>query len=148
MIHREYWDIHPEWADFVRDYWVEGGRVQQVKDDPRVIPFKCRAKEAFDGLNISYSHIKTWVNCQVPKNGEGYDIGYPHQHYPLKGTTLVHYLYPGNVPAPLDIFEDGKVVETVYPEVGLTVFMPNSLWHGVRLNNGTDNRLCMIASAV
>ena len=33
MIHREYWDIHPEWADFVRDYWVEGGRVQQVKDE-------------------------------------------------------------------------------------------------------------------
>lgn len=147
-IHKEYWEFKPEWVDYVKRKWKGLGRVEQVKDDPEIYPFRDRARQAFEAQGITVNQIKTWVNCQVPKSGEGYDDGYPHIHYPLNGTTLVHYLYPGNKPAPLDIFIDNEVVETVYPEPGLTVFMPNDLCHGVRKNNGTDNRLCMIATAL
>ena len=147
MIHKEHWTFRPEWLDYVERTWFEGGRVQQVKiDTPESDAFKERAARAFTEQNIPFKHVKTYISIQIPKKGEGYDIGYPHIHYPLDATTLVHYLEPGDVPAPLDIFEEKEVIETIYPERGLTVFMPNNLWHGVRLNNGTTNRIQLIAT--
>lgn len=149
MIHREYWDFRPDWLDYVRRVWKGQGRVESVRDDtPERLAFEERARQAFESLEIPFTLIKTWVNVQVPKEGEGYDDGYPHTHEPKHATTLVHYLYPGNDPAPLDIFDGDTVVETIYPEAGLTVFMPNDLLHGVRKNQGTDNRIAMIATAL
>ncbi len=149
MIHKEYWDFRPGWLDYVKKTWVEGGRVQQVKiDTDESEEFKARAAQAFAGQGLSFKHIKAYISIQVPKSGAGYDVGYPHVHYPLDATTLVHYLEPGDIPAPLDIFEDEEVIETIYPEQGLTVFMPNNLKHGVRLNQGTTNRIQLIATAL
>ena len=110
--------------------------------------FKERATQAFIDNNIPVKKVKTWVSIQVPKEGEGYDIGYPHIHYPLNATTLVHYLQPGDNPAPLHIIVDDEVVEEVLPEQGLTVFMPNNLMHGVLKNNGTQDRIQLIATAL
>lgn len=149
MIHKENWGFNPDWLDYVKANWVDGGRVQQIKIQTDIsLSFRERAKKAFDDMNIPTKQIKTWISIQVPKQGEGYDVGYPHIHYPLDGTTLVHYLQPGDVPAPLDIFEDDEVIETIYPEQGMTVFMPNNLRHGVRLNKGKTNRIQMIATAL
>lgn len=147
-VRREYWDFDPSWADLVCELWTGAGRVQQIKDDARIEPFRLRAKKAFKDQGIEFSSVKTYINCQVPKIETGYDDGYPHIHYPLDATTLVHYLDPGDDPAPLHILIDGRVVEVIFPERGLTVFMPNDLWHGVLKNNGTTNRLAMIATAL
>ena len=147
MIDKEYWTYHPEWKDYVLSKWEGRGRVEQVKDDS-IKPFRDRAYKAFLDRGFPIKNIKTWINVMIPKTGDGYDEGYPHIHYPLTGLTLVHYLYPGNNPAPLDIFDGEEVIETIYPEPGLTVFMPNDLWHGVRKNTGTDKRICMIATAL
>jgi hypothetical protein len=149
MIDKETWGFTPEWLDYVNSVWVEGGRVQQIKNGSKEsIEFRERAERAFSEKGILFKHVKTWVSIQVPKEGEGYDVGYPHIHYPLTGTTLVHYLEPGDNPAPLHIIVDDEVVEEVIPEAGLTVFMPNNLWHGVLKNNGTRNRVQMIATAL
>ena len=149
MIDKEHWEYNQHWLDYVNRTWIEGGRVQQIKEDSKESDeFRERAEKAFSQRNIPFKYVKTWISIQVPKKGEGYDIGYPHIHYPLTGTTLVHYLEPGDNPAPLHIIVDDKVVEEVYPEAGLTVFMPNDLRHGVLKNNGTTNRVQMIATAL
>jgi len=149
VIDREYWEFHPEWRDYVLSKWEGRGRVEQVKDDS-IAPFRERAKRAFLERNFPLRQIKTWINVMVPKGGDGYDEGYPHVHYPLTGLTLVHYLDTGDKPAPLHILESesGPVSEIIYPENGLTVFMPNDLWHGVLINNGTTKRVAMIATAL
>lgn len=100
------------------------------------------AREAFAG-KIGFRHVKTWVSIQRPEDGDGYTKGYPHVHYPLDAMTLVHYLQPGDNPAPLIIGE-----HRVIPEQGLTVFMMNSVEHGVLKNNGTTDRIQLIATAV
>jgi len=149
LIYREIWPHREEWLDFVKRTWVDGGRVQQVKNQiDECLDFKNKAKSSYDSLGIDYKEIKTWVSVQVPKNGKGYDVGYPHIHYPLHGLTLVHYLDPGDKPAQLHIIKNDEVVEEIYPEKGLTVFMPNCLWHGVLKNNGTRDRVQMIATAI
>ena len=112
------------------------------------------ATKAFQGKSIPARFVKTYISIQVPKDEapfafkDGYDDHYPHTHAPSDATTLIHYLQPGDKPAPLDVFEDGEVIETIYPEQGLTVFMPNNVWHGVRLNRGTTNRVQFIATAL
>jgi len=149
MIHKEQWGFNPEWLDYVKRTWVDGGRVQMIQEESKEAnAFKERATQAFIDNNIPVKKVKTWVSIQVPKEGEGYDIGYPHIHYPLNATTLVHYLQPGDNPAPLHIIVDDEVVEEVYPEQGLTVFMPNNLMHGVLKNNGTQDRIQLIATAL
>ena len=122
--------------------------MQQSGDDPSLRAFAEKASASFTRLNVPFSHIKTWVSVQVPVDGDGYDEGYPHFHYPLNGTTLVHYLDPGDKPAPLHIFEGDDVIEEIFPVRGLTVFMPNDLKHGVLKNHGTTDRIQMIATAL
>lgn len=149
MIHKEYWPCRYEWYDYVNRVWAGSGRVEQRKEDsPERLQFERRAREAFESLNFPVKTIKTWVSVQVPSQGDGYCDEYPHVHYPLDGMTLVHYLSPGNRPAPLHIIVDGEVVEEIFPEPGLTVFMPNDLEHGVLHNRGTTNRVQMIATAL
>lgn len=149
MIHKEQWGFNPEWLEYVKRTWIDGGRVQMIQDETdESLAFKERSKKAFIDNNIPVKKVKTWVSIQVPKQGEGYDVNYPHIHYPLDATTLVHYLQPGDNPAPLHIIIDDEIVEEVYPEQGLTVFMPNNLMHGVLKNNGTQDRIQLIATAL
>jgi len=151
MLDKEYWEFHPEWLEYVKRTWEGRGRVEQIKvqtEESRA--FRERSKRAFTNRGIPCKHVKTYLSTQVPVEGEGYDEQYPHIHYPLNATTLIHYLQPGDVPAPLDVLESetGVVIETIYPEQGLTVFMPHKIWHGARKNHGTQNRIQLIATAL
>jgi hypothetical protein len=153
MIHKEYWGFNPDWLDYVKRSWIPDlqgdGRVQQIKYDSKESQeFKERAAVAFSNYGLTFRTVKTYLSIQIPKQGAGYDDGYPHIHYPLNATTLVHYLQPGDVPAPLHIFDDEKVIEEFYPEKGWTVFMANDLKHGVLKNNGTIDRIQLIATAL
>lgn len=149
MIHKEEWTYNQEWLDYVNETWSGAGRVQLVSDDSKArLSFQARAEKAFLSQGVSLKAVKTWISIQEPEEGEGYAAGFPHVHHPLAATTLVHYLDPGDIPAPLDIFNGETVVETIYPEQGLTVFMPNRVRHGVRKNSGKLNRVQMIATAL
>jgi hypothetical protein len=149
MLDREYWEFRQDWLEYVRRVWQGRGRVEEIRDElPERLSFQARARKAFEARNIPCGQVKTWVNVQVPVDTDGYAPGYPHTHEPKNAMTLVHYLYPGDKPAPLDVFQGETVIETIYPEVGLTVFMPNSLLHGVRNNRGKENRIAMIATAL
>ena len=150
MIDKETWEFNQDWLDFVNASWLpDTGRVQQIKEHNELTTaFMEKARESFKSKGLNHRIIKVWISIQEPNEGDGYEEGYPHIHYPLNGNTLVHYLDPGDKPAPLHILVDGEVVEEVYPESGLTVFMPNDLWHGVLKNNGTKNRVQMIATGL
>ena len=145
----ERWEFRQEWLDYVKRSWQAVGRVELVSDDsPERVAFRDQAHQAFTRQGIPVGFVKTYLSVQEPEEGQGYAAQYPHIHHPLDATTLIHYLQPGDKPAPLDVFEDGKVVETIYPEPGLTVFMPHTTWHGARKNNGTTNRIQLIATAL
>ncbi len=149
MLDRERWEYRPEWLDYVKRVWEGKGRVELKHDDsPERLAFMEKSREAFLSRGIPARTVKTYVSCQVPNIGEGYDEQYPHTHHPAYAVTLVHYLQPGDKPAPLDIFDGDKIIETIYPEQGLTVFIPNSTLHGVRKNQGTENRIQLIATAL
>lgn len=157
-IFREYWEFNQSWLDYVNENWIpELGRVQKQNNrspEPTIKDFIERATIAFKGRDIPTRVVKAYISIQIPKESadfsiqDGYDDQYPHVHGQSNATTLIHYLQPGDKPAPLDIFENGEVIETIYPERGLTVFVPNDVWHGVRLNQGTTNRIQLIATAV
>ena len=153
MIEREQWGQHPAWLAWVREVWIPGlGRVQQQKaaaaEHPACIAFARRAEQAFRSRSIPLETLKTYVSVQEPEDRDGYAEGYPHVHYPLDGTSLVHYLDPGDERTPLHIFEGDSVVEVIEPEEGLTVFMPHSLRHGVPCNRGQRDRVQLIATAL
>ena len=151
MLDKEYWDYHPEWLEYVKRTWEGRGRVEQIKvQTEESLAFRDRAKRAFKERRVIFSHVKTYLSTQVPEKGEGYAELYPHIHYPLTATTLIHYLQPGDIPAPLDVLESetGAVIETIFPEKGLTVFMPHTTWHGARKNHGIENRIQLIATAL
>lgn len=155
-LYREYWEFNQSWLDYINEKWIPAlDRVQKDKtNSPIITEFRDRSRQAFEDRGIPARVVWTYISIQIPKDSapksfkDGYDNQYPHTHAPTDATTLVHYLQPGDKPAPLDIFEDGEVVETIYPERGLTVFMPNSVSHGVRLNRGTTNRIQLIATAI
>lgn len=153
MIEREQWEFRPEWLEWVREVWLGGrGRVQQQYPDnphPCRAEFALRAAVAFGDRGIPAREIKTWVSVQQPESGSDYADGYPHVHYPLDGVTLVHYLQASDRAAQLEILDDDDVVvEVVNPERGMTVFMPNSLRHGVRRHHGSSDRIQLIATAL
>lgn len=145
----EWWDFNPAWLEYVVSSHAGTGRVELVSDDSEArLAFKEAATQAFIRNGFTPKQVKTYLSIQCPEEGSGYAEGFPHIHYPLDGVTLIHYLQPGDNPAPLDIFEDGNVIETIYPEAGKTVFMPHMTRHGVRKNNGTTNRVQFIASGL
>jgi hypothetical protein len=153
---REYWEFSQSWLDYVTDTWIpDYSRVQKDKTNSLIATeFKERATKAFKDRGIPTRLVKMYISIQIPKESavsavkDGYDDLYPHTHGQSDATTLIHYLQPGDKPAPLDIFDGDDIVETIYPEKGLTVFVPNDVWHGVRLNKGTTNRIQMIATAL
>lgn len=146
-IRREMWEPL-DLLGYVERVWKGIGRVEIVNDDsPERARFMARATQAFIEAGFPIARLRTWVNVQVPNPGPGYDPGYPHVHQDNRALTLVHYIDPADVPAPLDILDGDTVVETVTPEPNLTVFIPNGIWHAVRRNNGTRNRVAMIATA-
>lgn len=146
---KEQWGYDPAWLEYVKQAWSGTGRVELVKDDSSCrLEFLEAAEKAFTRNKIPYSYVKTYLSIQVPAEGEGYDEGFPHIHYPLHGTTLIHYLQPGDIPSPLHIFDGDEVVEEIFPEPGLTVFVPHNIYHGVPKNKGTTDRIQLIASAV
>lgn len=147
MIIREYWEPLGL-LEYVERTWRGDGRVEKVDDDsPERKRFMERAWRAFVDAGFPIARLRTWVNVQIPRAGDGYDPGYPHVHQNDAALTLVHYIDPGDAPAPLDILDGERVVETIHPEANLTVFIPNGVWHAVRKNNGTRNRVAMIATA-
>jgi hypothetical protein len=147
MIRREFWEPL-DLLEYVLRVWKGHGRVENVKDDsPELERFRARAHQAFVEGGFPVATIRTWVNLQIPREGDGYDPGYPHLHQINTALTLIHYIDPGDVPAPLDIFDGETVVETIYPQANMTVFVPNGVLHGVRKNNGSRNRVAMIATA-
>lgn len=148
-IFKEYWTLQPEWLEYVKATWNGSGRVQKDYTDAlEITQFRERASQGFKDQGVSFKHVKSYISIQLPGSGVGYDDHYPHTHAPSTATTLIHYLQPGDVPAPLDIFEGEEVIETIYPEPGLTVYVPNSTMHGVRINQGTTPRIQMIATAL
>lgn len=133
---------------YVERVWHGVSGVQRVEDEsPERKRFIDRAWQAFEEAGFPIRRLRTWINVQVPLVGQGYDPGYPHVHQRDDALTLVHYIDPGDVPALLDILDGGRVTETVTPEANLTVFIPNGIWHAVHKNNGTRNRVGMIATA-
>ena len=149
MLHKEYWQFKQSWLDYVIRSWQGLGRVEEINQDTtESLEFRERAGIAFKAQGIEFNRVKAYLSTQIPKQGDGYDDQYPHVHAPDYATTIVHYLQPGDVPAPLDVFLDGKVIESITPEQGLTVFIPNNVWHGVRKNQGTTNRIQLIATAL
>jgi hypothetical protein len=147
LIRREFWEPLDLLA-YVTRVWRGDGRVERVEDDsPERRRFADRAHRAFVEAQFPVARIRTWVNVQIPREGEGYDPGYPHVHQDARALTLVHYIDPGDTPAPLDIFHADQSIETLYPEENMTVFIPNGVLHGVRKNSGTRNRIAMIATA-
>ena len=148
-MHREHWHFREQWLEYVLKSWDGVDRVKLVDDpSPARLTFRDRAERAFRDAGVPVRFVKTYVSVQVPESGDGYAKDYPHVHYPQDATTLVHYLQPGDVPAELDIFEGGEVVDTITPERGLTVFIPHTVRHGVRKNHGTTNRVQFIATAL
>ena len=145
----ENWEYRPDWLAYIVGSHQGAGRVELIhnKDLIRSEFEKC-AKEAFIRNGFPARKVKTYLSIQTPEEGEGYAEQYPHIHYPLDGMTLVHYLQPGDQPAALDIFKKDQIVETIYPAKGLTVFLPHDVWHGVRKNNGTTDRIQFIATGL
>ena len=101
--------------------------------------------QAFDELGVSFVRLRTWLNLQPPETGSGYSPGYPHVHHDTSATTIVLYLSAD--PSPLDILEDGEVVETIKPELGDMVCIPNGVWHAVHRNLSNENRVAAIVTA-
>lgn len=147
MLRREYWEPLGL-LDYVERTWKNTGRVERVEDDsPERLRFVERSWQAFVDAGFPIARLRTWVNLQIPREGPGYDPGYPHVHQDDRALTLVHYIDPGDVDAPLDILDGDTVIETIVPEPNMTVFIPNGVWHAVHKNNGTRPRVAMIATA-
>lgn len=135
--------------EYVLRTWKGLGRVEQINSDdsPEHLRFVERCWQSFRDADFPITRLRTWVNVMPPTTATGYDQGYPHVHQHNQALTLVHYIDPGDLPAPLDILDDGKIVETIIPTPNLTVFIPNGIWHAVHRNNGTRSRVAMIATA-
>lgn len=130
-------------------HWTGPGIVQKEgRDDPERRLLVRAATEAFRRNGVRVGRVRTWLNIQKPDYSEGaYPDIYPHVHADTDGTTLVVYLDPGDVPAPLEILVDGEIVDTIYPESGRGVIIPNGVWHAVHKNRGTRDRVAAIVTA-
>jgi hypothetical protein len=146
MLHREHWGPPPQsWIDYAVKNRVETGGIL-TKMTGKFPEFENVAKAALLRQGFPVKTLTSWINTHQPTAGVGYEKGYPHAHKNNDGLVLIHYLLPGDVPAPLDVFEreGGPIEESIYPEPGLTLYMPDGVWHGARKNNGTTNRVCFV----
>lgn len=107
--------------------------------------FEDRAKEALRNVGFPVRNITAWINTHWPTREVGYESGYPHSHKNNDGLVLIHYLLAGDKPAPLDVFDgSGALEERIYPEPGLTLYMPDGVSHAAHRNNGTTPRVCFV----
>lgn len=93
------------------------------------------------------NRLRTWWNLQQPDAtpGEYPDI-YPHRHAISPGVTCILYLDPGDATSALEVLTDDlEVADTIVPEAGLAVIIPNGVWHRVYKNRGTRDRIALIA---
>lgn len=145
----EDWGFKPEWLEYVISNHQGRGRVELVNDGSTCrLDFLEKARDGFLRNGFTVKQMKTYVSVQKPSELEGYAEGYPHIHYPTDGVTLIHYLQPGDVPAPLHVFIGNEVVEEIVPVAGKTVYMPHNVKHGVMQNKGTIDRVQFIATAL
>lgn len=136
--------------EWILAHWQPGiGRVQETKEySAERQLFLDLAAQAFRAQGVPVARIRTWFNVQIPDHSPGlYDVGYPHVHADTEAVTLVYYLDPGDDAAPLDVLEGEEVVETIAPEAGKIVFIPNGVWHAVHKNRGERDRIALIATA-
>lgn len=145
----ENWGEPPQsWLDYARDNWTGKDRLEKTTGrDPIRMEFVARATQAFAEHGIPVKRIRTWINVEVPQKGEGWSDGYPHTHKNADGVMLIHYIEPGDKPSPLGVVTDEGVTK-IYPEAGLTAFMPDGISHGAFKNNGTTNRVALMALAL
>ncbi|HEY9817061.1 MAG TPA: hypothetical protein V6D20_14860, partial [Candidatus Obscuribacterales bacterium] len=79
MVKKQHWGFNPDWLEYVKQTWKGNGRVEQIKEEtPESLAFKDRAAQAFTERGIPFKKIKTWISIQVPVEGKGYDVDYPH----------------------------------------------------------------------
>jgi hypothetical protein len=148
MIEVENWGEPPqEWVDFANRSPVRENESRLRVITGQLLSFESRVMQALTERGLSVRRIRTWINTQIPREGKGYDPGYPHVHNNGDATTVIHYILPGDVPAPLDVFDGDEIIQTIYPEPGLTVYMPDGIKHGAHRNNGTTNRTCLMVMA-
>lgn len=142
---REHWGPPPQhWIDFAVDNRVETGGILS-RMTGKFPEFEAAAREGLKRQGFPVKTVTMWINTHQPKKEVGYEKGYPHAHNNNDGLVLIHYLVPGDVPAPLDVLnDDGSLAEQIFPEPGLTVYMPDHVKHGARINNGTTNRIAFI----
>lgn len=146
MLGREKWGPPPEsWVRYATENAVDNGGIL-TKMTGKFPEFEDVAKAALRRQGFPVKNITSWINTHRPTKEVGYEKGYPHAHKNNDGLVLIHYLLAGDVPAPLDVLdgEDGPIVESIYPDPGLTLYMPDGVWHGARKNNGTTNRVCFV----
>jgi hypothetical protein len=145
MLYQEQWGPPPQsWIDYAVRSRVETGGIL-TKMTGKFPDFEDRAKEALRARGFPVRSITAWINTHQPTKEVGYEKGYPHTHKNNDGLVLIHYLQPGDVPAPLDVLDErGELVERIVPEPGLTVYMPDGVSHAAWKNNGTTNRVCFV----
>ena len=144
MIVREHWGPPPEeWIRYAVEKREDTGGIL-TRMTGKFPSFEDRAREALKRQGFPVKALTSWINTHLPTTEVGYERGYPHTHKNNDGLVLIHYLLPGDKPAPLDVFEGDEIVETIYPEPGLTLYMPDGVKHGARKNNGTTNRVCFV----
>jgi hypothetical protein len=140
---KEEWGANPDLLDYVKSSH-KGWRVIAVEDDnPHRIAFKERAEQWFDELGVVRRSVVTFLSIQPPERGDGYAEAYPHSH----NDVIIYYLDPSDVPTPLHIFDEGKVVDEVVPYAGLSVYVPKQVLHGVPKHKGERDRIQIIAMA-
>lgn len=147
----EHWDTPAdEWARYVLEIWKPNiGRVQQMEGEhPTRLAFWACARSHLASHGFPTARVRTWCNVMHPDEQTGYDKGYPHVHHDTEAVTVVHYLDVGDKPPALDLFSDeGKTIsETLVPQTGQAIYIPNGVWHGVHRNNGTRPRVALIAT--
>ena len=150
MVVTENWGIPPQsWIDYAKRTWTGKDRLEKIYDDASErLEFVELAHRAFEGQGFQVKSMRTWINIEVPVEGGGLSDGYPHTHKNSDGLMLIHFIEPGDKPAPLVIFDGGEIVQTVYPEAGLTAFVPDGVSHGAMRNNGTTDRIALMALAL
>jgi len=129
-LHKEQWPFIPEWRDYAFEKWKSinpHGRVERINDDS-IKFFLDKAEQVFRDKGVKFKYVKTFINVMLPEEGNGYASGYPHVHYPLNGSSFIHYMDDSETR--LNCIVDGEIIETIYPKKGLTVFFPNDLSQG------------------
>jgi hypothetical protein len=96
--------------DTLRRWTVErwdrqSGIVQKIQEaSPQNRLWRQEATRLLIQAGLAPKRVRTWWNIQAPDFSDGpYPDIYPHKHAIEPGATVILYLYPGDVPAPLEV---------------------------------------------